>query len=69
MELTPKEKAEFIVRELQEKVKEHLYYDQAIESATLFVDMQKDLMIEINTEKSLELFNYFQDVRKELLKL
>ena len=69
MELTPKEKAEFIVRELQEKVKEHLYYDQAIESATLFIDMQKDLMIKINTEKSLELFNYFQDVRKELLKL
>jgi hypothetical protein len=69
MELTPKEKAEFIVRELQEKVKEHLYYDQAIEIATLFVDMQKDLMVKINTEKSLELFNYFQDVRKELLKL
>jgi hypothetical protein len=73
MELTPKEKA----KQLYEKIKPHslywdCFFDEPLEEnhtkeiVLLWVDEIQSQLIQLNSDKSLELFNYYQDVKKEL---
>ena len=70
MELKPKEKA----KELMQKAYDLDQHNKTAQSrckqiALLCVKNIQDELIKLNSNKSLELFNYYQDVRKELLKL
>ena len=74
MELKAKEKAEQFYRDFYSKtmvsrVEGYGKKRIALTSALLCVENIQDELIKLNSDKSLELFNYYQDVRKELNKL
>lgn len=74
MELKPKEKAEQLYRDFYGKtmisrVEGYGKKRIALNSALLCVETLQAELIQLNSNKSLELFNYYQDVNKELNKL
>ncbi len=71
--MTPKEKAKELYntyyRHLTDVLNNREAEEFAMVCALICVDEQLNAMIELNTNKSLEKFNYFQDVKEEINKL
>ena len=71
--MRPKEKAKEIINKHYSNLVDFLTHYQAYklakQCALICIDNLQDELIKLNSDKSLDLFNYYQDVKQEINKI
>jgi hypothetical protein len=69
-ELTPKEEAKNLIYKFKDEIEDYEFENAIVEAkqcALLCVDKLQRVLINLNSDYSLELFNFYQDVKQAIL--